>query len=175
MLPGGAAQSQEKQQHKIARSYLILGCKVCSSAKHHPFQGERLAQLLECADFPARVCQLPILTWKLCEGSVRHKIYSSTFVLLQLVLSGRGATRSSFRGGQYEVIGATRSSFRGGGNMKSLCLLNRGTNFSQSSQIKFSSYHLQKSEIFSFNQNADRTIRTEKNSSLIQTLDSVFN
>jgi len=104
MLPGGAAQSQEKQQHKIARSYLILGCKVCSSAKHHPFQGERLAQLLECADFPARVCQLPILTWKLCEGSVRHKIYSSTFVLLQLVLSGRGATRSSFRGGQYEVI-----------------------------------------------------------------------
>jgi len=73
-----------------------------------------------------------------------------------------------------QVLGATSSSFRGG-KMTSSCLLNRGTNFLQTPQLKLSSKHLRNSELFSFNQYADRTIRTEKISSLIQTLYSVFN
>jgi len=60
-------------------------------------------------------------------------------------------------------------------SMTSSCLFNRGTNFSQMSQIKFSSQRFRKWELFSFNQYADRTIRAEKISSLIQTLDSVLN
>jgi len=58
--------------------------------------------------------------------------------------------------------GTTSSSFRWS-NMTSSCLFNRGRNFSQTSQIKFSSQHFRKSELFSFNQYADRTIRIEKN------------
>jgi len=60
-------------------------------------------------------------------------------------------------------------------SMTSSRLFNRGTNFSQTSQIKLSSQDFRKSELLSFNQYADRTIRTEKISSLIQTLDSVLN
>ena len=65
--------------------------------------------------------------------------------------------------------GATSSSFRGGAilmkfhSMTPSFLFNRGTNFPQTSQIKFSSQHFRKSELFSFNLYADRTIRTEKN------------
>jgi len=77
--------------------------------------------------------------------------------------------------------GATSSSFRGGAifmkfhSMTSSYLFNRGTNFSQTSKIKFSSQHFRKSELFSFNQYPDGTIRTEKISSLIETLCSVLN
>ena len=78
----------------------------------------------------------------------------------------RGATSSSFR------RGATFMKFH---SMTSSCLFNRGTNFSQTSQIKFSSQHFQKSEFFTFNQYADQRIRTEKIISLMQTLDSVLN
>jgi len=60
-------------------------------------------------------------------------------------------------------------------SMTSSYLFNRGTNFSQMSQTKFSSQHFRKSELFSFNQYADRTIRPKEISSLIQTLDSVLN
>jgi len=70
------------------------------------------------------------------------------------------------------ISGAQPALHFGGGilmkfhSMMSSCLFNRCTNFSQTSQIKFSSQHFRKSELFSFNHYAGRTIRTEKISSL---------
>jgi len=66
--------------------------------------------------------------------------------------------------------GATISSFRGGGQFSWDCIRWRHHAYStvvqlfrKLSQIKLALQHFRKRELFSFNQDADRTIRTEQN------------
>jgi len=82
----------------------------------------------------------------------------------------RHTISETFRKGYVYIPGAQPAlHFRGGGGaiiikfnlMASSCLFNHGKLFRKWSQIKFSSQHFRKWELFCFNCDADRTIRAK--------------